>query len=143
MSLVALRTAARYEPPTVAVELQDVDSGSFSLAKFVLLDVEHVDAKQVAQGIVRRLEERDVQTGERCIEDVYQAVRHLCERFQAKRAMEEESDLNKVAPGVLEQAKKCMESKFKENVLKPGDEGYIYDKRVEFSETISENSWDD
>jgi centrosomal protein CEP19 len=40
-----------------------------------------------------------------------------------------------------------MEQDFKKNVLKPGDKGFEYDKRVDFSSKISskkvDNSWDE
>jgi hypothetical protein len=37
-----------------------------------------------------------------------------------------------------------MEEKFKKNALKPGDQGFVYDKRIDFaSMPKEENSWDE
>lgn len=36
-----------------------------------------------------------------------------------------------------------MDEKFKHNVLKPGDAGYMYDKRVSVAAPIEKSEWDD
>ena len=43
-----------------------------------------------------------------------------------------EDDLNKVNDDVLKQKKKEMDKEFEQNQLKPGDEGYEYDKEIDF-----------
>jgi hypothetical protein len=40
------------------------------------------------------------------------------------------ADLNKLSDGELKTAKKQMDTLFDANRLKPGDPGYVYDKRV-------------
>jgi hypothetical protein len=50
-------------------------------------------------------------------------------------------DLNKVSEEENMRAKAIMEEDFKKNAKKPGDDGYIHDKRVEF-EASEENDWD-
>ena len=54
-------------------------------------------------------------------------------------------DLNKVSQFQLAMAKRQMDEDFIKNRLKPGDEGYVHDKQVEFDEEEmdSDNSWDD
>ena len=43
-----------------------------------------------------------------------------------------EDDLNKVSEDVLKQKKQEMDTEFEQNQLKPGDDGYEYDKEVDF-----------
>ena len=54
-------------------------------------------------------------------------------------------DLNKVSQEELQAAKDAMKVDFVRNSLKPGDEGYVWDKRVEFevNENSEDDSWDD
>lgn len=47
---------------------------------------------------------------------------------------DEENDLNKVSDEVLKQKKKEMDQQFEQNQLKPGDEGYKYDKEIDFDD---------
>ena len=56
---------------------------------------------------------------------------------------EEEEDLNKVSDFRLRMAKKKMDEKFEKNLIRPGMEGYEYDKAVDFGEGEEDLSWDD
>eukprot|EP00562_Extubocellulus_spinifer_P034745 CAMPEP_0178700764 /NCGR_PEP_ID=MMETSP0699-20121125/11868_1 /TAXON_ID=265572 /ORGANISM="Extubocellulus spinifer, Strain CCMP396" /LENGTH=150 /DNA_ID=CAMNT_0020347161 /DNA_START=193 /DNA_END=645 /DNA_ORIENTATION=- len=51
-------------------------------------------------------------------------------------------DLNSVPPDVLNSAKQQMDVVFNAAVVKPGDEGYEYDKKVDFEEPADDCSWD-
>ena len=51
-------------------------------------------------------------------------------------------DLNKVSEEENQRAKALMEQDFQKNAKKPGDEGYVYDKQVDFGEASEENDWD-
>ena len=57
------------------------------------------------------------------------------------------TDLNKMSDFQLDRHKKNMETDFKKNALKPGDEGFEYDKRIDFSSNMQQdaesNSWDE
>lgn len=57
------------------------------------------------------------------------------------RMIEPMDDLNKVSEKTLEFAKEKMNVTFTSNRILPGQEGYEYDKRVDY-EVISESSWD-
>ena len=55
-------------------------------------------------------------------------------------------DLNKVSEGDLDRAKKNMNNDFLKNRVRPGDDGYEFDKRVEFAvdeDAASDCSWDE
>ena len=56
---------------------------------------------------------------------------------------DEFGDLNVVTEEENVRAKKTMDVRFAENSLKPGDDGYLYDKVVEFDAPSMENDWDD
>jgi len=43
----------------------------------------------------------------------------------------------------LKEAKAAMNLAFESNRLRPGDEGYVHDKRVAPPEELEENEWDD
>lgn len=51
-------------------------------------------------------------------------------------------DLNKVPDHINHKAKELMNQKFEATRLMPGDEGYEYDRRVDFVATES-NEWDE
>lgn len=40
-------------------------------------------------------------------------------------------------------AKRIMDSRFEANRLKPGDEGYVWDKAVDFGKPSEAADWDD
>jgi len=53
------------------------------------------------------------------------------------------ADLQTVPEDVLNQAKAAMSEVFEATVLRPGDPGYEFDKRVDFNaDDASESSWD-
>ena len=52
-------------------------------------------------------------------------------------------DLQKVDETVLAVAKGKMEETFEQNLVLSGDDGYEYDKRVEFGEAEEVTSWDE
>ena len=52
-------------------------------------------------------------------------------------------DLNKVTEEENVRAKKTMDVTFAANVIKPGDDEYIYDKVVEFGDPAESCDWDD
>ncbi|CAM9240765.1 unnamed protein product [Chrysoparadoxa australica] len=52
-------------------------------------------------------------------------------------------DLNKVSPEELAAVKARMDNGFKEAQLRPGDPGYVHDKRIEFEAAGDANEWDD
>lgn len=54
-----------------------------------------------------------------------------------------EVDLNKVSDFRLRAAKLEMDVGFEKTLKRPGEEGYEYDKEVEFDAPESEGSWDD
>jgi len=52
-------------------------------------------------------------------------------------------NLNTASEAVNQRAKKVMDVTFAAHALKPGDEGYEYDKVVEFEEPDEDNDWDE
>ena len=51
-------------------------------------------------------------------------------------------DFNKMSETDYEQRKKIMEEQFESQKLKPSDDGFVYDKQVEFPEPKIESGWD-
>lgn len=52
------------------------------------------------------------------------------------------TNLNKLTPEEVKKHKDKMDVLFKQNQKKPGDPGFIYDKREEFEPT-EDNEWDE
>ncbi len=52
-------------------------------------------------------------------------------------------DLQHVGPAALQAAKARMSVVFEANAIKPGDPGYVYDKRVSFTAPQEASEWDD
>lgn len=52
-------------------------------------------------------------------------------------------DLNKASDDVLTVAKAKMDVKFEENRLRPGDEGFEWDKQIDFDPPQEASEWDD
>lgn len=53
------------------------------------------------------------------------------------------TDLNKMSDFMLNRHKENMDKDFSKNVLKPGDKGYEYDKRVDFKKASGGKAdWD-
>lgn len=66
----------------------------------------------------------------------------VVERLLREPVVDVNGDLNACTDVELKLAKLLMEKDFQKNLLKPGDEGFVYDKQVEFVPT-SDNEWDD
>ena len=72
---------------------------------------------------------------------VLETAGNLLPNGHSKR--ESEEDLNKVDDEYLASKKAEMDAQFNANQLKPGDEGYIYDKEIEFDNGPRiESGWD-
>jgi len=54
----------------------------------------------------------------------------------------ENSELNGLSDDELDRVKEKMDKKFSANQLKPGDDGFVYDKQVDFKPT-QDCEWDD
>ena len=63
-------------------------------------------------------------------------------KFNKIIQMFENSQLNGLSDDELDRVKEKMEKKFSANQLKPGDDGFEYDKQVDFKPT-QDCEWDD
>jgi len=61
---------------------------------------------------------------------------------KSESKMFENSQLNGLSDEELDRVKEKMEKKFSANQLKPGDDGFVYDKQVDFTPT-QDCEWDD
>lgn len=78
-------------------------------------------------------------------EQVIRLVEKLKLQWKKQRQMEAlpSNDYNHVSETQLKLAKSKMSAVFNENVIAPGQEGYVYDKQVEFEEGDEESGWDE
>lgn len=54
-----------------------------------------------------------------------------------------DEDLNKLDNYELDKRKADMDKDFEKNRLRPGDDGFVYDKEVDFTAGKMESGWDD
>ncbi len=57
--------------------------------------------------------------------------------------MTDKIDLNRADEEVVQKAKELMDEDFEQRVLRPGDPGFVYDKRVDFEIVEGPGDWDD
>lgn len=75
------------------------------------------------------------------VEPILEAASHSLPNGHSKHDCEE--DLNKVDDEYLARKKAEMDAQFTANQLNPGDEGYVYDKEIEFDNGPKiESGWD-
>lgn len=52
------------------------------------------------------------------------------------------ADYNKSSDAQLKMAKNRMTQVFEENVVRPGDKDFVYDKKIEFAQAEEDSGWD-
>ena len=57
--------------------------------------------------------------------------------------LDDKMDLNQFKKNIIDKYKSHMEKDFEKNAIKPGDENYQYDKRMEFEPRKVDPTWDD
>ena len=92
----------------------------------------------------RQQQQSDAASAAAAVESSWPRSEPAAAAGSAGAALGDGGDLNKVSEDELKAAKAAMEVDFKKNALRPGDEGYVYDKRVERpSGELEANDWDD
>lgn len=61
----------------------------------------------------------------------------------AAAAMLPQADYNRVSETQLKQVKMKMDLVFQQNFVRPGEDGYQYDKQITFQTTQEASDWDD
>ncbi|GBG34739.1 Glucose-repressible alcohol dehydrogenase transcriptional effector [Hondaea fermentalgiana] len=143
--------AVHYEPPKLVAEVHR-ENGARDLVRFEFKESWAIFERRKLRSITQELHERlevhqDAQVTGKARRALSDAVQALLDRHRAKQALERGDDLNKASTSVLQQAKAEMNSTFSQNVLRPGDPGYVYNRKVDFSlendDDLSAASWDD
>lgn len=71
-------------------------------------------------------------------------VRKLVEHKTAVQApILPQADYNRVSETQLKQVKQKMDLVFEQNIIRPDQQGYQYDKQVEFQPGTETSDWDD
>jgi len=68
---------------------------------------------------------------------------NTCPDLKKEDVMADKIDLNKADETVVAKAKELMDEDFHQKALRPGDEGFEYDKRIEFEVVQGAGDWDD
>lgn len=78
------------------------------------------------------------------VEQLERLVARLAEKNAASTAPPlPQADYNRVSESQLKQVKQKMDLVFEKNIVRPGEEGYLYDKRVVFQAAHETSDWDD
>jgi hypothetical protein len=153
-----VRFGLKYSPPLLVVEYR-IAGGRTVMRKISFRKYRGKTPSQVADALLRKCE--DILGPEHARTVSEEQVRDLVELLMTsdqgggqegkeekhKRTAGEEADvfgdLNKVSEEENARAKEIMSARFEKNRLQPGDAGYVYDKRVDFSGPTAPADWDD
>ena len=145
-----LRLAARYEPTTIVVEYKrESEEGKLRHLEIKLKNVATARELRIVTALQKRFPDLlgpEVVSPEQLKGLVARVKANVLEQVGTdtmERAALEDRDLNKADDEEVKQAKEKMDVLFKKNQVLPGDEGYQYDKQVEFEEGTENNSWDE
>ena len=145
-----LRLAARYQPATIVVEYkQESEEGKLRHLEVKLKNVAKARELRIVAALQKRFPDLlgpEVVSPEQLkslVARVKKNVLELEDKGGAQGAVLEDRDLNKADDEEVKRAKETMDVLFKKNQVLPGDEGYQYDKQVEFEEGTEDNSWDE
>lgn len=145
-----LRLAARYEPATIVVEYKrDSEEGKLRHLEIKLKNVATARELRIVAALQKRFPDLlgpEVVSPKQLkglVSRVKSKVLELEGTDTMERAALEDRDLNKADDEEVKRAKEKMDVLFKKNQVLPGDEGYQYDKQVEFKEGTENNSWDE
>ncbi|KAF1327144.1 Molybdenum cofactor synthesis protein 2 large subunit, partial [Globisporangium splendens] len=95
-----------------------------------------VSSRQLARLVQKLLDQANLSSG-RSDPD------HTATTATAAAAMLPQADYNRVSETQLRQVKQKMDLVFQQNFVRPGEEGYVYDKQVTFQPTQDASDWDD
>ena len=138
-----LRYALRFSPPALLLEYGNAARGikrtrTFRLKKLLetsLDDMTDVVVQRFPSAIARDAVSR---------EQVARLIARLAAIARTRIAgIDLRGDLNRCTTEELDAAKDAMNATFLRNAKRPGDEGYEYDRQVEFGAPTEENDWDD
>lgn len=143
------RFAIKYDPPTLCVEYK-IGGGRTVLRKISFKKCSGKTPDEVADSLLRKCE--DILGPENARRVSEEQVRDLVTLLLTpddgqpgtiyENEVEEFGDLNAVSEEENARAKAKMSEVFHEKRILPGQEGYVYDKRMDFTpEGVSE--WDD
>ncbi|KAL1495962.1 hypothetical protein AB1Y20_014603 [Prymnesium parvum] len=126
------------KPPEALAELRPTVLGSSSSSTAACMSSVKDGPSDAVQTTNRRNDRHEDE-----IEEVEEFGQSEDDKSPHGLTMPDGEDLNKVDPEVLARKKAAMEVDFERNRLRPGDEGFTYDKRVDFDGDKESNDWDD
>eukprot|EP00644_Phytophthora_capsici_P010677 jgi/Phyca11/542281/estExt2_Genewise1Plus.C_PHYCAscaffold_90073 len=119
------RLALRYEPPGIIVEYIYHSAAARQLYHHEIDLKTELSSSEARFSLVR-------------------LVRKLVEHKTAVQApILPQADYNRVSETQLKQVKQKMDLVFEQNIIRPDQQGYQYDKQVEFQPGTETSDWDD
>jgi hypothetical protein len=152
-----VRFGLKYSPPLLVVEYR-IAGGRTVMRKISFRKYRGKTPSQVADALLRKCEdilgpEHARTVSEEQVRDLVallltsdQGAGQEKEEMPERTVLEEADvfgDLNTVSEEENARAKEIMSERFEKNRLQPGDAGYVYDRRVEFSGPTVAADWDD
>ncbi|KAL3672133.1 hypothetical protein V7S43_002796 [Phytophthora oleae] len=148
------RLALRYEPPGIIVEYIYHSAAARQLYHHEIDLKTELSSSEVSRFSEYRIDEvvnsimrqhADV-VGDSKVPSaqLVRLVRKLVEHQTAAQApILPQADYNRVSETQLKQAKQKMDLVFEQNIIRPDQQGYQYDKPVEFQPGTETSDWDD
>ncbi|QDZ24204.1 putative centrosomal protein [Chloropicon primus] len=142
-SFVPKRYAITTNPPTLVLEYGDNTLGLLRTRKFRLKKIASSEGlESTADEIIRRFPSK-ISRSLVSRSQLLRLLGQLKDKVKTgNEALRVDEDLNKYTTEELDAMKDRMNEKFMENAKRPGDEGYVYDKQVDFGQPTEDNDWD-
>lgn len=124
-----LRFGIRSQPPCLGVEFRE---RSYIKCCEIPIDISSGESSVIVHKLIN------------AYSALFEAVDHdQLEQLIAQLLVSTEAiDLNRVSDSTLTAAKRAMENKFEQNLIKPGDARYQHEINVEFDDPTEPSDWD-
>uniref|UniRef100_K3WEH9 Centrosomal protein of 19 kDa n=1 Tax=Globisporangium ultimum (strain ATCC 200006 / CBS 805.95 / DAOM BR144) TaxID=431595 RepID=K3WEH9_GLOUD len=101
-----------------------------------VLGDQKVPSRQLTRLVQKLLDQANASSGK-------SEANHVATAAVTAAAMLPQADYNRVSETQLKQVKQKMDLVFQQNFVRPGEEGYVYDKQVAFQPAQDASDWDD
>ncbi|KAK7027876.1 Centrosomal protein of 19 kDa [Halocaridina rubra] len=151
-ALIPLKLGIVTQPPALTLKYR----GTAGKERQRVMPIRFLNKFGTVENVIKELKTRHGQHLEKVPDIRIEKMLRIIQEVQKGRSLDEaiaiisqdfeldpNQDLNKLTDEDLAKKKKIMDSSFEKNQLKPGDEGYVYDKQVDFNtDNKGEAGWD-
>jgi hypothetical protein len=138
-----LKIGIRFHPPSIAILYYDEKYGKRRVRQISSTELgPSPEAEKVLDNLQTKYKAYFGGIDAKKLEEIVQGIFEKTTEFSGSDELGFEEDLNKVSPEKLLTAKNRMNASFEQNRLRPGQDGFVYDKKEEF-QPRQNNEWDE